>query len=172
MNAQKKKESFVKVKALQLGYYGEERRRAGEIFVMKEKDFFVHDAKGKRVVETAIDEETGEEYQAYKTASWVDLIEENYDPNKDVEKPVAKKKVRIGPSEPVSTPPEPAKLEPASANPEGFAKSAKPVRAEDAAHVSDAAPTAKRVAVKPEGQEHAEAKPAAHKAAHKGDDVI
>lgn len=128
--ASKEKETFVKVVALQTGYYGEERRYEGEQFVMKRKDFIYHDKAGKPIIEKVEDEESGEMFDAYKTCSWVDLVQDNFDPEKEVVKTVAKKKVRIGPAEPVSEAPKPLSNS-SNPNPEGFAKGGMPAKATD-----------------------------------------
>lgn len=151
-----KKEELVKVKALQTGYYGEERRYAGEEFVMKAKDFFVM-KDGQKVTETVEDEETGEMYEAYKTCTWVDLIEENYNPESDVVKAPTKKKVRIGPvpakgleapepltgkqTQPEQTVRQQAFHQPSNPNPQGFAAGPAPAKATDD-NVHKADPTA------------------------------
>ena len=132
------KEKLLKVKALRTGYYGEERRYAGEEFAMKESDFFYADEKGERV---EIEDEDGD--TVYKTASWVDLIKEDYDPQEDVAKPAAKNKVKIGPRPKGKDGKEVEAFKPQSGNPnpEGFAAGPTPAKSHDkGVHHADAAP--------------------------------
>lgn len=107
---------MLKVKATHTGYYDHKRRREGEEFAMSEKDYYRFDDKGEK--ETEIDADGD---KVYKTASWVELISENYDPS-EVPK-VEKKNVVKNLVQSVSP------VEPKSANPAGFAPSAAPAKA-------------------------------------------
>lgn len=171
--AKKKQKKLHLVEAIDTGYYGEERRYAGEQFAMDEDTLFSKGKDGKRIIEDHEDEETGETVKVYKTASWVNLIKEDYDPYEAAEaeqEKTKKKKVRIGPQDSAFPPPPPLSMEPQSANPKGFAKTGAPVKATEAANLSKdkEAPQAKKVAVQ---EQHEPAKPTAGKD-QSSDDVI
>lgn len=81
----------ILVEAIATGYYGEERQREGDKFIMKEEDFFSKDKNGEKIIV----EEDGEQF--YKTCSWVNALDMDYQGEVAEEKTVVKKKrVPIG----------------------------------------------------------------------------
>lgn len=180
---------YVLVQALQLGYFGEERRREGEKFVVEEKDFFFMAKPNEALKEGEfIHEETGrimlEDVESggfvYKTKiSWADLVEDDYQPHKAEESTVIKKKAvlvgNMSEADVAKIKKDRADAEAAKkpvGNPKGFAASQGP-KAAGVPAAGPAAPVKKAVAVAPAAPKvEAPAAPEAAPAAQSSDDVI
>lgn len=148
-NAEKKDEKFVKVKATHMGYYDHKRRYEGDEFAMTEEAYYKTDKKGNRIKKV---DEDGDE--VYEVASWVELLESDFDPHKVA--PVPEKKNLV--NKPLVTPVAP--VAPKSGNPIGFAPTPAP-----------ATTSGKPAAAKPE-EKHMPGTPTAATHSNQGDDVI